>query len=86
VSKEIPVTAALCQLLESSFPEEYEARRQEDRALFGGSEGEEQPLPLFVMSSIFPGTALFSSSMNSSWPVLKRKVKHGSKMGCRMTF
>jgi len=57
VGKEIPVTAALCQILQSSFPEEYEARRQEERAQFSGQEGEgeEQPLPLFVMTSIFPG-------------------------------
>lgn len=79
VSKEIPVTAALCQLLESSFPEEYEARRQEDRALFGGSEGEEQPLPLFVMSSIFPGEEICLNIFEPRYRLLVRRCMESSR-------
>ena len=73
MSKEIPVTAALAQIIQSSFPEEYEARRQEERALFSAQEGGEQPLPLFVMTSIFPGKPLppWSCEVATPWEVIR---------------
>lgn len=55
VNKEIPVTAALSQLLQTSFPEEYEARRQEQLHLNSAADGREAPLSIFVMSNILPG-------------------------------
>lgn len=55
VGQEIPVTLVLRQLIEKSFPEEYEARRREERRL---SSDAELLLPLFVMSLILPGLTL----------------------------
>jgi len=81
VGKEIPVTAALCQILQSSFPEEYEARRQEERAQFSGQEGEgeEQPLPLFVMTSIFPGEEISLNIFEPRYRLLVRRSMEGSR-------
>ena len=54
VGKDIPVTLALRQLIEKSFPEEYQQRRQEEQAAADVSGGGEAPLPLFVMSCCLP--------------------------------
>ena len=55
VNREVPITAALSQLIESSFPEEYQERRRESLLLPDNHEGKEAPLSVFVMSNIFPG-------------------------------
>lgn len=54
VGRELPVTLVLRQLLQNSFPEEYEQRRKEEQGLSSAAGGE-APLPLFVMSCILPG-------------------------------
>ena len=54
VGREIPVTLALRHLIEHSFPEEYEARRQEENG-WSCSSDREAPMPLFVMTCILPG-------------------------------
>ena len=54
VGKDIPVTLALRQLIEKSFPEEYQQRRQEEQAAADMSDSGEAPLPLFVMSCCLP--------------------------------
>ena len=55
VNREIPITQALSQLIQSSFPEEYEARRKESLLIADTEAGREAPLSVFVMSNIFPG-------------------------------
>jgi hypothetical protein len=56
VGRQLPVSVTLANLLEKSFPEEYEARRRETRSSAGGTpEAGEAPLPLFVMSCMMPG-------------------------------
>lgn len=52
VGREIPVTLALRQLIQKSFPEEYEARRQEEAGSPSDAGG--AALPLFVMSCCLP--------------------------------
>ncbi len=58
VNREIPVTQALSQLIQSSFPEEYEARRNESLLIADTDNGKEAPLSVFVMSNIFLGQLL----------------------------
>lgn len=55
VTRDVAVTAALSQLIQSSFPEEYEARRKESQLVSDAESGKEPPLSVFVMSNIFPG-------------------------------
>ena len=59
VGKDIPVTLALRQLIEKSFPEEYQQRRQEEQAAADMSDSGEAPLPLFVMSCCLPSELRF---------------------------
>ena len=54
VGRELPVTRTLKNILEKSFPEEYEERRQEAALLCPSADGE-APLPIFVMSCVMPG-------------------------------
>ena len=78
VNREMPVTQALSQLIQSSFPEEYEARRQESLLTAEAQAGKEPPLSIFVMSNIFPGKQLIQTMMcvhlrgGISW--LRRKI------------
>lgn len=55
MGRELPVTIALKSIIEKMFPEEYEQRRLEARGIIGGMEGDEAPLPLFVMACMMPG-------------------------------
>lgn len=56
MGRQLPVTVALANVLERSFPEEYEARRLETRlAADSESAAGEAAIPLFVMSCVMPG-------------------------------
>lgn len=60
VGRELAVTVVLKELLELSFPEEYEQRRVEERGAGAGAApaAGDAPLPLFVMSLLLPGETL----------------------------
>lgn len=56
VGRQLEITRALHNILEKSFPEEYEARKQETlNASSTPRDAVAPPLPLFVMSCIMPG-------------------------------
>lgn len=63
VSRELPITITLQNIISQAFPTEYTARAQEALAAAGaaaaaadGSSGDERlTLPLFVMSTLLPG-------------------------------
>lgn len=72
VGRQLPITVTLANLLEKSFPDEYEARRQETRSAAAGGSGEdvgEAPLPLFVMSCMMPGQHCFRLLLQMSLPI-----------------
>ena len=54
VGRSIPVSITLKNILEKTFPEEYEDRRREE-GHGAAAPGERAPLPLFVMSPMLPG-------------------------------
>ena len=60
VGRQLEVTRALHNVLERSFPEEYEARRQETLEAMETPRDQTAsfPVPLFVMQCIMPGTGL----------------------------
>lgn len=55
VGRELVVTLVLKDLLERSFPDEYEARRAEESDAAAPAPAADAPLPLFVMSLLLPG-------------------------------
>ena len=66
VGRQLEVTRALHNVLERSFPEEYEARRREtvDAPDPPRDHTASFPVPLFVMQCIMPGAQLGSYA----WP------------------
>lgn len=74
----MPVTLALRQLIERSFPEEYEARRQEERGIEHSGDAQEAPLALFIMSCIFPSESCLPSESSREPPLSPRKTQEWS--------
>ena len=60
VGRAIPVLTQVRRFLTKAFPEEYAARSAEE-AVVPSTEGD-APLPLFVMSSMLPGTVEHKST------------------------
>ena len=63
VGRSIPVCITLKNVIEKSFPEEYEARAEEEaHGGGGGPAGDTAHLPLFVMAPVLPGAWFFLAS------------------------
>lgn len=72
--RDLPVTVTLANLLEKSFPAEYGERRAEvaEESRAGGSSGGGDSsgpyqLPLFVMSTLFPGEKMALNVFEPRW-------------------
>lgn len=78
---DLPVNIALKNILERCFPEEYEARREEEKASIGEQEGSGmvQQLPLFVLSPVMPGETVNLNVFEPRYRLMIRRVMEGNK-------
>lgn len=78
---DLPVNITLKNILERCFQEEYEARKEEERAFIRDQEGAEtvQQLPLFVLSPVMPGETLNLNIFEPRYRLMIRRVMEGNK-------
>lgn len=78
VGKTLPVTLALHNLLQNSYPEEYAERRREEETLASPVTGESM-LPLFVMSCMLPNQKQQLNIFEPRYRLLIRRVMAGNR-------
>ncbi|KAL4442724.1 hypothetical protein ABPG77_006718 [Micractinium sp. CCAP 211/92] len=75
--RELAVTITLKNLLERSFPEEYEQRRQEERE--AAAPASDAPLPIFVMSMLLPGERMALNIFEPRYRLMVRRCMEGNR-------
>ncbi|KAK9808920.1 hypothetical protein WJX72_006425 [[Myrmecia] bisecta] len=78
VGRELPLSVTLNNILEKSFPEEYQQRRRETRSLPSEVAGE-APLPLFVMSCMMPGEKMALNIFEPRYRLMVRRCMEGNR-------
>ena len=76
---DLPVNIALKNILERCFPEEYETRKEEEKASVVAQEGAVEQLPLFVLSPIMPGETVNLNVFEPRYRLMIRRVMEGNK-------
>ncbi|PSC74157.1 LON peptidase N-terminal domain and RING finger 1 isoform B [Micractinium conductrix] len=79
--RELAVTITLKNVLERSFPEEYEQRRQEERAAVAAAAepAGDAPLPVFVMSLLLPGECMALNIFEPRYRLMVRRCMEGNR-------
>ncbi|KAL4424242.1 hypothetical protein ABPG75_001543 [Micractinium tetrahymenae] len=77
--RELAVTITLKNLLERSFPEEYEQRRQEEREAAAAVPAGAAPLPIFVMSLLLPGERMALNIFEPRYRLMVRRCMEGNR-------
>lgn len=75
---QLPVSIVFKNLLERSFPEEYEARRLEEAETTPAA-AEPSSLPLFVMSPMLPGERMALNVFEPRYRLMVRRVMAGAR-------
>ena len=69
----------LKNILERSFPDEYEIRKEEEKASITAQEGAVEQLPLFVLSPVLPGETVNLNVFEPRYRLMIRRVMEGNK-------
>lgn len=77
--RELAVTITLKNLLERSFPEEYEQRRREEREAAAAAPAGDAPLPMFVMSMLLPGERMALNIFEPRYRLMVRRCMEGNR-------
>ena len=75
---DLPVNTVMKKILERSFPEEYQMRREEEM-LAGTTSDTPTALPLFVMSPMIPGEVMTMNIFEPRYRLMIRRVIEGNK-------
>jgi Lon protease-like protein len=76
---DLPVNIVLKNILERSFPDEYEIRKEEEKASITAQEGAVEQLPLFVLSPVLPGETVNLNVFEPRYRLMIRRVMEGNK-------
>lgn len=79
LGQQLPVSVVLKNLLEHAFPQEYDARREEEINLMSCSETQRALLPLFVMSAMLPGERMALNVFEPRYRLMVRRVMEGGR-------
>lgn len=75
---DLPVNTVMKNVLERSFPKEYQIRREEEM-LSGTTAERPTALPLFVMSPMIPGEVMTMNIFEPRYRLMIRRVMEGNK-------
>lgn len=77
--RQLAVTITLKSLLERCFPDEYEARRQEESEAAAALPATDAPLPMFVMSMLLPGEKMALNIFEPRYRLMVRRCMEGNR-------